>query len=218
MLSRVKSESERLVPKHSADLKIEPNDQTTSKESANVALKILKRISLPPFQSLASSGEINHVNADLSPSFELHRSKILFSAAQSGVENLHQTLLHTRIYGHLSATRCVQLHPVRPWLISASDDCTCKVFSTEAFEASILERSLNGTSTDAMLFSFRGHEGPITSLALSINDGEYIYTGSVDCTVRKWKIPTSLVLMDTSISGKLNLFVRRSIISTSSYD
>lgn len=39
------------------------------------------------------------------------------------------------------------------------------------------------------VFTFRGHSGPVTSVATSFS-GRHIYTASVDATIRSWNIPS----------------------------
>jgi WD40 repeat protein len=64
----------------------------------------------------------------------------------------------------------VAYSPNGRWIVSASEDCTVRVY--------------NATSL-ALVHKFRGHVGPIHCLAVS---DEFIVTGGRDKTVRVWSL------------------------------
>ncbi|KAJ3123086.1 hypothetical protein HK098_002235 [Nowakowskiella sp. JEL0407] len=92
------------------------------------------------------------------------------------------------LYSHMDSVRALEFHHSQAGLISGSEDCTAKLWNI-AFSTR--------TSDLEPVFTYRGHTGAVTSVAIS-TDGEVCYTGSVDSTLRAWK----LLSLNTDTYGK----------------
>ncbi|XP_019858799.1 PREDICTED: striatin-3-like isoform X2 [Amphimedon queenslandica] len=87
---------------------------------------------------------------------------------------------------HYDAVTCVQFHPMDDMLVTGSEDATIKLWS---IPKSSQKKSAIIDVEPA--FTFRGHTGPVLSLAVS-SDGEVVYSGSADGQLRMWQTPNDL--------------------------
>ncbi|KAL1917216.1 uncharacterized protein VTP21DRAFT_4872 [Calcarisporiella thermophila] len=88
---------------------------------------------------------------------------------------------------HLDVVRSVSFHPSEPILASASDDSTVKIWNLRRYATSGNKRSASQDLEPAI--TFRGHTGMVTSVIISGNQGR-CYSGSVDSTIRVWRLPS----------------------------
>ncbi|XP_014673343.1 PREDICTED: striatin-like [Priapulus caudatus] len=87
---------------------------------------------------------------------------------------------------HFDGVRALAFHPVEPALVTASEDHTLKLWNLQKTVPAKKAASLDVEP----IYTFRGHEGTVLSLAMSPT-GEHCYSGGVDATVRCWSIPSS---------------------------
>lgn len=80
--------------------------------------------------------------------------------------------------GHLKPVTWVVYSPDSRYLVSASEDCTIRVWDPV---------------TGAAIHMLTGHTRRVTSLTIS-PDGQYIASGSIDSTIRMWKTTTGALL------------------------
>ncbi|OCF36949.1 hypothetical protein I316_01547 [Kwoniella heveanensis BCC8398] len=89
---------------------------------------------------------------------------------------------------HLDVVRSVAFaHGPGILLASGGDDCTVKVWSTDA--GSIVSSKHSTTDLDPII-TFRGHTAPVTSVGISTAHS-IIFSASLDTTIRLWRIPPS---------------------------
>ncbi|KNC96640.1 uncharacterized protein SPPG_07853 [Spizellomyces punctatus DAOM BR117] len=84
---------------------------------------------------------------------------------------------------HMDSIRAVAFSTNDGALVTASEDNTAKLWNIGKLE----DRSKMLPELEPV-YTFRGHTEPLTSLAVSA-DGQTCYTGSVDATIRVWRIP-----------------------------
>ncbi|KAI8826550.1 WD40-repeat-containing domain protein [Fimicolochytrium jonesii] len=84
---------------------------------------------------------------------------------------------------HLDSIRAVAFSTQDNAFVTASEDGTAKIWNLSRLD----ERSRASAEIEP-LHTLRGHTEPLTSLALSA-DGSTCFTGSVDATIRAWRIP-----------------------------
>lgn len=87
---------------------------------------------------------------------------------------------------HFDCVRALVFHPQEPVLISASDDHTLKLWNLQKTVPAKKSASLDVEP----LYTFRGHNGSVLSLAMSAN-GEQCYSGGVDGVINVWQLPNS---------------------------
>uniref|UniRef100_A0A8C8DVJ6 Striatin-3 n=1 Tax=Oryzias sinensis TaxID=183150 RepID=A0A8C8DVJ6_9TELE len=89
---------------------------------------------------------------------------------------------------HFDGVRALAFHPVEPCLVSVSEDHTLKLWNlTKTVPAK------KSASFDVEpIYTFRGHEGPVLSLAMT-STGEQCFSGGIDSTIQWWNIPGSNV-------------------------
>ncbi|KAF6732760.1 Striatin-3 [Oryzias melastigma] len=89
---------------------------------------------------------------------------------------------------HFDGVRALAFHPVEPCLVSVSEDHTLKLWNlTKTVPAK------KSASFDVEpIYTFRGHEGPVLSLAMT-SSGEQCFSGGIDSTIQWWNIPSSNV-------------------------
>ena len=83
------------------------------------------------------------------------------------------------LQAHFDSVRAVAFDYVGERLLTASDDATIKHWNVKT--------GADGVSTD-LLATLRGHQAAVTCLVLS-KDRQCLYSGSLDSTVRAWKLP-----------------------------
>ncbi|KAI9336427.1 Striatin family-domain-containing protein [Zopfochytrium polystomum] len=85
---------------------------------------------------------------------------------------------------HLDSVRSVAFLPSNDLaLVSGSEDGTAKLWNIRS-----LQSSRKTPSDIEPVYTFRGHNSGVTSVALS-PDGQSLYTGSLDSTIIAWRIP-----------------------------
>merc|ERR1719295_2355775 len=87
---------------------------------------------------------------------------------------------------HFDGIRSLAFHPTEPVLITASEDQTLKMWN--------LQKTITSKKSAAALdvepvYTFRGHTGPLLSLAVS-PEGDCCFSGGIDSTVRVWNMPS----------------------------
>ena len=84
---------------------------------------------------------------------------------------------------HLDEVRDIVFHDTEAAFVSASDDCTLKMWNVGAMGGS------RRSSPDyEPIYTFRGHRGPVYTAAIDSKRGVFL-SGSADGTVRVWAIP-----------------------------
>ncbi|KAJ3296021.1 hypothetical protein HK104_002052 [Borealophlyctis nickersoniae] len=86
--------------------------------------------------------------------------------------------------GHMDSVRAVVFHPTQCALLTASEDNTAKLWNLGDMD----QRSGKAVVDLEPIVTLRGHTAALTALAIS-GDGERCFTGSVDATIRAWKLP-----------------------------
>nr|XP_014346556.1 PREDICTED: striatin-4 [Latimeria chalumnae] len=85
---------------------------------------------------------------------------------------------------HFDGIRALAFHHSEPVLLTASEDCTLKLWN--------LQKTVTAKKNAALdvepIYAFRAHRGAVLALVMGSN-GENCYSGGVDGTVRCWKIP-----------------------------
>ncbi|CED82186.1 Cell-cycle nuclear protein, contains WD-40 repeats [Phaffia rhodozyma] len=89
--------------------------------------------------------------------------------------------------GHVDCVRAVAFHETEPLVASASEDCTIKLWRVDLSEI-VSEKS--SSSEIEPLTTYRGHTKGVTSVVFDAPKG-LIYSGSLDSTIRVWKVPSS---------------------------
>jgi striatin 1/3/4 len=89
-------------------------------------------------------------------------------------------LPHLSFRSHLDSVRAVAFLQNDLALVSASEDGTAKLWNLKNIQN---RRNLMDFEPN---FTFRGHTDAVTCVATS---DDYIYTASVDASIRSWKIP-----------------------------
>eukprot|EP01105_Mastigella_eilhardi_P024133 TRINITY_DN622_c0_g1_i3.p1 TRINITY_DN622_c0_g1~~TRINITY_DN622_c0_g1_i3.p1 ORF type:complete len:426 (-),score=101.91 TRINITY_DN622_c0_g1_i3:831-2072(-) len=103
--------------------------------------------------------------------------------------------LLTTLYNHLDAVRRVRFHPQQKTLFSASDDGLVKMWNLGSSSAA------NGDPS----WSFRGHIGPVLSIAVCAAQSS-ICTGGSDAFMPLWNIPPQKI-NPYSLSGSCRRFL-----------
>jgi WD40 repeat protein len=102
------------------------------------------------------------------------------------------------LYGHAAALSSVAFSPDGLWLASGSLDDTARVWDLEA----LLDADPGGDSpaTDSVVLN--GHEDNVTAVAFGLG-GRWLATGSLDATVRLWRMQQDdLVAIACQIAGR----------------
>ncbi|PAA53321.1 hypothetical protein BOX15_Mlig033268g2 [Macrostomum lignano] len=86
---------------------------------------------------------------------------------------------------HFDSVRSLFFHPTEPALVTASEDCTLKLWNVS--KAPSEQPTKKGMSVDLEpIHTFRGHAGPV--LCACIAD-QLLFSGGLDGTVRVWGLP-----------------------------
>ncbi|WVR07245.1 hypothetical protein IAU60_004286 [Kwoniella sp. DSM 27419] len=89
---------------------------------------------------------------------------------------------------HLDIVRSVAFaHGPGIMLASGGDDCTVKVWATEA-NSVMLSKPSSGELEP--IITFRGHTAPVTSVVIS-SANSTIFSASLDSTIRLWRLPSN---------------------------
>lgn len=86
---------------------------------------------------------------------------------------------------HFDGVRALAFHPVEPVLVTASEDHTLKLWNLQKTVPAKKSASLDVEP----IYTFRGHIGPVLSLAISSN-GEQCFSGGIDATIQWWNMPS----------------------------
>ncbi|KAJ3178235.1 hypothetical protein HDU85_005232 [Gaertneriomyces sp. JEL0708] len=84
---------------------------------------------------------------------------------------------------HMDAIRSLTFHPTEMAVVTASEDCTAKLWKFGK-----MEDSKNVFNDAVPIYTFRGHTAPLTSSVISPS-GDTVFTASADATIRVWKMP-----------------------------
>jgi len=87
---------------------------------------------------------------------------------------------------HFDGIRALSFHPTEPVLITASEDQTLKMWNLQ--ETIPAKKSAAALDVEPV-YTFRGHTGPLLSLAVS-PEGDCCFSGGIDSTVRVWNMPS----------------------------
>lgn len=87
---------------------------------------------------------------------------------------------------HFDCVRALTFHPQEPVLITASEDHTLKLWNLQKTVPAKKSASLDVEP----LYTFRGHNGPVLSLAMSTT-GEQCYSAGLDSVINVWQLPNS---------------------------
>lgn len=87
---------------------------------------------------------------------------------------------------HFDGVRALAFHPVEPVLVTASEDCTLKLWNLQKTIPAKKSASLDVEP----VYTFRGHTGPVLCLAMS-SSGEQCFSGGLDGSLQCWNIPGS---------------------------
>ncbi|EFX86240.1 hypothetical protein DAPPUDRAFT_208467 [Daphnia pulex] len=87
---------------------------------------------------------------------------------------------------HFDGVRALAFHPVEPVLVTASEDCTLKLWNLQKTIPAKKSASLDVEP----VYTFRGHTGPVLCLAMS-STGEQCFSGGLDGSLQCWNIPGS---------------------------
>jgi WD40 repeat protein len=87
---------------------------------------------------------------------------------------------------HFDGVRALSFHPTEPVLVTASEDCTLKLWNLQKTIPAKKSASLDVEP----VYTFRGHVGPVLCLAMSPS-GEQCYSGALDGSLLCWNIPGS---------------------------
>lgn len=87
---------------------------------------------------------------------------------------------------HFDGVRALAFHPVEPVLVTASEDCTLKLWNLQKTIPAKKSASLDVEP----VYTFRGHTGPVLCLAMSAT-GEQCFSGGLDGSLQCWNIPGS---------------------------
>lgn len=86
---------------------------------------------------------------------------------------------------HFDGVRALAFHPAEPVLVTASEDHTLKLWNLQKTVPAKKSASLDVEP----IYTFRGHIGPVLSLAISSN-GEQCFSGGIDATIQWWNMPS----------------------------
>ncbi|KAK7836033.1 hypothetical protein U0070_004124 [Myodes glareolus] len=104
---------------------------------------------------------------------------------------------------HFDGVRALAFHPVEPVLVTASEDHTLKLWNLQktvpAKKQYICSINQSASLDVEPIYTFRGHIGPVLSLAISSN-GEQCFSGGIDATIQWWNMPKSNVLAGTLVA------------------
>jgi len=126
--------------------------------------------------SLTSLGELAgiQVSNDVEPSYD--------SYALNSSSKFWQ--LRCSLRAHFDSVRQLCFHPQQPYLFTASEDQTLRMWDVEKMNS-----IKKGAVTDIdPCYTFRGHKAPVLCCACS-SDGTVLFSGGADATVRWWRIP-----------------------------
>ncbi|XP_046649583.1 striatin-3-like isoform X3 [Daphnia pulicaria] len=87
---------------------------------------------------------------------------------------------------HFDGVRALAFHPIEPVLVTASEDCTLKLWNLQKTIPAKKSASLDVEP----VYTFRGHTGPVLCLAMS-STGEQCFSGGLDGSLQCWNIPGS---------------------------
>lgn len=93
-----------------------------------------------------------------------------------------------QLKSHLDAVHALKFSALSDALVSGSADCTVKVWRLD-FGGLADGRSTGNPDIEPQI-TFRGHSGPVTSVAVSKKG--LVFSGSLDATIRVWRIPSGL--------------------------
>ncbi|XP_077174583.1 striatin-4 [Paroedura picta] len=85
---------------------------------------------------------------------------------------------------HYDGIRALVFHHAESALITASEDGTLKLWNLQKTVAAKKNAALDVEP----VYAFRGHRGPVLSVAMGCNS-EYCYSGGSDARIRCWRIP-----------------------------
>lgn len=88
---------------------------------------------------------------------------------------------------HFDAVWSLVFHPTESVLLSASEDGTWKMWNLQSLAPSINKPPVTELEP---VYTFRGHTGPVYSLALAADRGRVVSAGA-DSVVRLWTLPPS---------------------------
>jgi len=147
------------------------------------------------------SGEHNVLSVRSSADGQLLLSAHGKSIRLSTLPRYTMKMSSTMLEGHAGVVRAAFFSPDGSYMISASDDCTVKIWSTsgQAFLPSAgYANTVDITAISTHVISdsreLRGHDHAVTTVAMSSN-GVHIVSGSADQSVRIWD----------ALSGKVRL-------------
>ncbi len=140
---------------------------------------------LPAVRSIDSSAPL--ALYELSASF-LSSSASSNEHAPVSAPNWRSTAL---LRSHVDGVRALCFHSSDPWLVSASEDGTAKIWQL----GDIVKKSCGGggaeeTKGGEAFFTYRGHRGPVLAAALCEELG-WLATGGFDAQVALWRLPPS---------------------------
>lgn len=179
----------------------EPEDEL-SEQFARKFPSLARHTSSGSLKKAKKKKEIENVDLTLEPNTSFGKYQDVLSQHTESIENLEQmkkrksengsksssssrnSLSSTSkiwkpkyvLSGHLDAVRSLCFHNEAPVLITASEDCTLKMWNIEKLG----KRSMDPGHT------FRGHTGPVFAVACN---GQFIFSGGEDGTVRIWNFP-----------------------------
>ncbi|XP_015279596.1 PREDICTED: striatin-4 [Gekko japonicus] len=85
---------------------------------------------------------------------------------------------------HYDGIRALVFHHAESALVTASEDGTLKLWNLQKTVAAKKNAALDVEP----VYAFRGHRGPVLSVAMGPNS-EYCYSGGTDTRIRCWRIP-----------------------------
>ncbi|KAL9647559.1 hypothetical protein ABK040_006915 [Willaertia magna] len=98
--------------------------------------------------------------------------------------------------GHYDAVTCLVIHPTNPnTLISGSKDKSILIWE-------ITKDSNNSINNAEVKQTCLGHYGQISDISISVN-GDYIISGSLDASIKKWSIDSGRVVKNFSNDSEI---------------
>eukprot|EP00003_Mantamonas_plastica_P025589 TRINITY_DN5050_c0_g1_i3.p2 TRINITY_DN5050_c0_g1~~TRINITY_DN5050_c0_g1_i3.p2 ORF type:complete len:454 (+),score=141.87 TRINITY_DN5050_c0_g1_i3:2031-3392(+) len=114
----------------------------------------------------------------------------------------------TTLRSHFDGVRAVSFHETEPWLLSASEDYTLKIWNLQYVGAGGGKKTTNAPDVEPIV-TMRGHTAPIYSAILS-TDKDLVFSAGADKTIRLWSpTPGTAELYDaygSACSQKLGMY------------
>eukprot|EP00002_Diphylleia_rotans_P027275 TRINITY_DN5465_c0_g2_i4.p1 TRINITY_DN5465_c0_g2~~TRINITY_DN5465_c0_g2_i4.p1 ORF type:complete len:496 (+),score=107.86 TRINITY_DN5465_c0_g2_i4:44-1531(+) len=99
--------------------------------------------------------------------------------------NPREWILKSTLRCHLDSVRDIAFYAKEPALLSASEDHTIKLWTIK--QNTIPGKRGSNSNDIEPIYTFRGHLGPVYSLAIN-HQANVFYSGGSDCVIRKWKM------------------------------